>query len=249
MRVRALERGERARIGPALEIAPVVPRVDGRIHGARVPLEQRDEPVLQVAVEAPDRGVDLPAAELLRGPQRVVPEVARELAERGCIRGTRRRRRLQLLQRVLDAELVVEDAISATEHDRGGREQVAPLGRGDQREVDVLTVLVEDAALDALADRGWLEEGENGRAELTDPVLVVDESRRVVDEQDCVEIRPAIGRRIRARLRPDDDDRAHVVALARPVGDRRGDKIHPRVDVGEQLGVDLEHRRVHAAQR
>ena len=231
MRVRALERGERARVGPALEVAPFVPRVDRRIHGARVPLEQRDEPRLQVAVEALDRGVHLAAPELLRGPERVVPEVARELAERSGVGRSWCRGRLQLRSCVLDAELVVEDAISATEHARCRREQLAPLGGDHQREVDVLTVLVEDAALDALADRGRLEEGENRRAELTDPVLVVDESRRLVDEQDRVEVRPAIGRRVGARLRPDDEHRAHVLALARPVGDGRSEKVHPRVDV------------------
>ena len=96
------------------------------------------------------------------------------------------------------------------------------------------TVLVEDAALDPLADRGRLEEGENRRAELTDPVLVVHESRRLVDEQDCVEVRPAIGRRVGARLRPDDEHGAHVLALARPVGDGRSEEVHPRVDVEER---------------
>ncbi len=220
-----------------------------RIHGARVPLEQRDEPFLQVAVEALDRGEHLAAAELLRGPERVVPEVARELAKRSGVGRGWSSGRLEPSQLVLQAELVVEDAISATEHARCRREEVAPLGGVDQREVDVLTVLVEDAALDLLADRGRLEEGENGRAELTDPALVVDESGRLVDEEDGVEVRPAVGRRVGARLRPDHEHSAHVLALARPVGDGRSEEVHPRVDVEEQLLVDLQHRRVHASQR
>ena len=109
-------------------------------------------------------------------------------------------------------------------------------------------MLVEDATFDPLTDRSWLEEREDRRAELTDPALVVDKRPRIVDEQDRVEIRPAIGGCVGSRLRPDDEHGAHVLALARPVGDGRSEEVHARVDVEEQLRVDLQHRRVHSSQ-
>ena len=97
VRIRRFQGGERARIGPALEEAALVPSVDRRVDGARMPVEERHEPGLHVPVETLDGGEDLAAAQLLRGPERVVPEVARELGEVGLPRGAsaRRRRRLR----------------------------------------------------------------------------------------------------------------------------------------------------------
>jgi hypothetical protein len=81
VRVCTLERGQRSRIPPTLEEAALVPRIGRRVDGTGVPLEQRHEAPLHVPVEARDRGEDLASPELLRRPQRVVPEIARELRE------------------------------------------------------------------------------------------------------------------------------------------------------------------------
>ena len=120
--VRELECDERARVGPALEEAAVVPSVDRWIDGASVPGEKRDEPGGQMAVEAADRCVDLAASKLLRGPERVVPEVARDLGERRGVGEVARLGRGRLGQHLADPEpSVVEHAEASPEDGRHAR--------------------------------------------------------------------------------------------------------------------------------
>ena len=87
MRIRELERRERARVGPAFEEASSVPGVDVRVDCPRMPREERDEACFEVAVEAVDGRVDLAAAKLARSPEGVVPEVAREVPRARTRRG------------------------------------------------------------------------------------------------------------------------------------------------------------------
>src|SRR5262245_30684665 len=202
-RVRELEMDERSRIGPALEEAALVPGVDGRVDRPCVPAEQRHEPPLQVAVEAGDGRVHLTAPELPRDPERVVPEVVRELGERNLGRRLRGRRGLdQPGDRVLEPDPVDENAVP-TRQDLPGvrhRRQTLDRRRRQDNEVDVLAGLVQDATL-AAAVEGRLEERENGRPELLEPVPVVEVARGLLDDEPEIEIGPAVGRRLGARLR------------------------------------------------
>ena len=77
VRVRALERGERAGIGPALEKAAAVPGLDGRSTARACRRHQLDEPLLHRPVETLDRPEDLAAAKQPRRPDRTTPEGAR----------------------------------------------------------------------------------------------------------------------------------------------------------------------------
>ncbi len=121
-------------------------------------------------------------------------------------------------------------------------------GHGEEREVDVLARLVQHAPL-TLSDRRALEERQHRPPELGDPTRLLGVGLRVVDDQDQVEIRPAVGRNVRARLRADDEKRLHVLALASPVRDRGGHQLHARVDVQQQAPVDVQHLGVDASQR
>jgi hypothetical protein len=181
----------------------------------------------------------------------VVPEVARELLQRGRVRRRVVGRRLELRERLPHPELVVEQAVATRQHRlrlRGGRE-LAPGRRLEEREVDVLAGLVQHAALHAGAESGRLEEGEDGLAERRNPAFVLGEPFGIVDEEDDVQVGPAVRGVLGPSLRADDERAAHVLALARPVGDRGRDQVHARVDVHELGLVDVEHERVHAAKR
>src|SRR5215213_7671896 len=72
----------RPRIGPLLEEAAGMPRVDRGIERVGVPLERAQQESLHVAVDRRLGGEELAAPELLRRPHGVVPEVARQLLER-----------------------------------------------------------------------------------------------------------------------------------------------------------------------
>ncbi len=231
---------------------PAVPGVQRRVHRPRVPAEQRDETILHVPVEAPDRDEDLAAPELLRGPERVVPEVARELGE-VALRGdrTRARRRRDPAQPLLEADLVDQDAVAATNHLDGVLARLEAIERGhrDEREVDVLSAVVQHAALALVTDRCRLEERQDWRSELADPVDVGRIRLRVVHDQDHVEVGPTVGRDLRPGVRADDHRRSQIVALPCPVGDGCGHEVHARVDVDEDGLVELQHLRIDPAQR
>ncbi len=121
-------------------------------------------------------------------------------------------------------------------------------GHGEEREVDVLARFVQHASF-SLSDRRALEKRQHRPPELGDPTRLLGVGLRVVDDQDQVEIRPAVGRNVRARLRADDEKRLYVLALASPVRDRRCHQLYARVDVQQQALVDVQHLGVEASQR
>ena len=157
-----------------------------------MPCEQRDEPLLHVAVEAADRRVDLASAKLLRSPERVVPEVARELRESGAS-GPAGRGPWQVDERLRETNLVVQQAIATLGGDDrlGQRRELSPGGRLEQREIHVLPAFVEYAPLDTVAERRRLQEPGPGRR-TPRPARVVGEDSRVVDEESDVEVGPPV---------------------------------------------------------
>ena len=88
-----------------------------------------------------------------------------------------------------------------------------------------------------------------GRPNSATQSCVVEEPLRLVDEEDDVEVGPAVGRLAPSRIRADDQHAAHVLPLAGPVRDLRGNEVVPRVHVQEKLLRKLELVRVDAAQR
>ena len=98
-----------------------------------MPLEQRDEARLEVPVEAADRRVHLAAAQLARGPEGVVPEVARELVERNVVRQGGRRRSEHRRELCLHPELVVEHAVSPRQQQPAPRESPRALATPTRR--------------------------------------------------------------------------------------------------------------------
>ena len=189
---------------------------------ARASVEQEALAVLDAAA----RGDALAAAELLRRPERVVPEVVDELAR------VRRRLRARIRGR-RDAELVVEDTLSAQAHARGPRDRrgTGRSLRRDEDEVDLEAVRVEDAPFDRPAARRLLEKHQLRRAERLEPAGVRDAGGRVVDEERDVDVRPLVGGRVGARLRADDDGDADVLLLTREA-----------LEVGEEPCNALRHR-------
>ena len=132
---------------------------------------ERDEPRLHVPVEALDGGEHLPAPELLRRPERVVPEVARELVEVALGRGGRQSRPLRdPAKLLLEADPVDQDAIPATKQRAGvlARLEAVQSGEREEDEVHVFTGVVEHAALPVAVERR-LEERHERRPELPNP--------------------------------------------------------------------------------
>ena len=221
-----------------------------------MPLEQRDEPRLQVAVETADRGVDLTPPELLRSPKRVVPEVA----ARARVKAARSRlpRRLRVRRRHLDcgleAELVVQHAIPAFSGDPGlgQRRELPPRRRLEQCEVHVLA-RARRARGARRGRRTPSARGTSGQARRTPPPsdAIVGQERGLVDEEADVEIRTSVSAGVPDRAcEPTTSDGPHVHSRSRAQSAiDRSEEIHPRVDVEKERLVDVEHRRVHASQR
>jgi hypothetical protein len=158
----------------------------------------------------------LAAPQLLRAPKDVVPEVAGQLLERRLSRRSRGRSAGRL--EVVQADAVVHDAKAAAKHG-------VCLGRrrfgdwcGQDREVDFEPVLKEHAALLEAPDRRRLEQRQQRLAERTHPRAVAQVTLRIIDEEPEVNVGKLIRRRVRSRLRADQENRANIRLGARPGG-------------------------------
>ena len=170
--------------------------------------EEHQQPPLHVPVEheiavktSPRRASSPPTGRGARSRSRA--------RERGLV-GPLRLVRGCIGEGIADPDLVVEHEVSRdrTVPTPGAAASSRIAAASSSEEVHVGPVLVEHAALDTIADRHRLQEGEDRDAEVGDPVGVVGIAAGVVDEEEDVDVRPAVGARFTSRVRAASGDGA-----------------------------------------
>jgi len=128
----------------------------------------------------------------------------------------------------------VDDEVAAGDRARSVwcREQRRQRCDGEDGEVDVDPGLVEHAPLPLFSDRRFLDEAELRRPELAEPVRLLDQTRRVIRQEDDVDVRPFVGRRLAPRLRADHEGGTDVRLGACP-------RLHPLEQLldGDRLSI------------
>ena len=157
------------------------------------------------------------APQLPRRPDRVVEEVGGQLAECRLVRRRRRGRLGKLGEAAAElAVLVDQDPDSPRRYvcDRGMVEQL----NGNDGEVHVCSVLVQDAPLELPPDRRRFQERESRAAERRHPIVAHEQRGRIASEEDDVEVRPLVRRYVDSCPRADERGRADVLLAGGPFG-------------------------------
>jgi hypothetical protein len=110
---------------------------------------------------------------------------------------------------------------------------------GQDREVDLESVLKEHAAFLGAADRRRLEQRQERLAERTHPRSVAHVTLRIIDEKPQVNVGKVVCRHIHPRLRADEENGADIDLSTRPGGHLIEERTDPTIHVGEATTTEV----------